>query len=524
MELFNVTGARRRLVKRGLLVLIIRVSNLKKLENLLKRKKFVVYGAGCGGCLLIENFCKAKDLLPIFITDKKFKKIEKFLGIPGLPLSNFESVAKTNKKLIVVVSISQHHILKEVLSYLRSLNLEKIIVLSFKCFWELEKKFYEEDVKFKLKSIDTKENINRNFSINENEKIFKNNFCLLHIGWIKAGSTSIQFSLVNVQKNSKYIYDRSNFFEYNNVIFLENDLKKIGWFPKFSNLFIIERRINFLTLVIKILKKAWQQNKNLIISSEHIPFLSYSNLIFLKALITKFFPNVCVFGYIREPYSFIPSCFQEWLKNKFLDFTELQRCYLGYKVHFEKFIKIFGKNNTILKKFDPKKFPNGDVVKDFCQFWGINLSNRSPVKINVSFPKEIVSLIYTLRKYSHSDKIYFFHVYFLTKLIIKDLLPDYEFTPFKISKEVIKPIVEANIEDVRWMEKVLGEPLIDEEALKEPEPDWVIKKEEDLLTLPDEVIEALRDYTNYKLSNTKPMPQQVAEMLYQILKENFPDL
>ncbi|NPA39726.1 MAG: hypothetical protein GXO57_04710, partial [Thermodesulfobacteria bacterium] len=177
----------------------------------------------------------------------------------------------------------------------------------------------------------------------------------------------------------------------------------------------------------------------------------------------------------------------------------------------------------LLKKFDPKKFPDGDVVKDFCQFWGITLSTKKTIKANISFPKEIVSLIYALRKYSNSDKIYPLHIYFLAKLI-KDLLPDYEFTPFKISKEVIKPIVEANIEDVRWMEKVLGEPLIHEEALKEPEPDWVIKKEEDLLTLPDEVIEALRDFTNYKLSNTKPIPQQVAEMLYQILKENFPDL
>lgn len=71
---------------------------------------------------------------------------------------------------------------------------------------------------------------------------------------------------------------------------------------------------------------------------------------------------------------------------------------------------------------------------------------------------------------------------------------------------------------------MLGEPLIDEEVLKEPEPPWVVKTEEDLLTVPDEVIEALRDYTGYKLSTTKPMPQQVAEMLYQILKENFPDV
>ena len=71
---------------------------------------------------------------------------------------------------------------------------------------------------------------------------------------------------------------------------------------------------------------------------------------------------------------------------------------------------------------------------------------------------------------------------------------------------------------------MLGEPLIDEEALKEPEPDWVVKTEEDLLTVPDEVVDALRNYTNYKLSNTKSMPQQVAEMLYQILKENFSDI
>ena len=201
---------------------------------------------------------------------------------------------------------------------------------------------------------------------------------------------------------------------------------------------------------------------------------------------------------------------------------DLNAIYFQYQT-FQKFFEVFGEKNVVLKKFDPKNFPDGCVVKDFCQTFGINLREQEIVRANVSLPKEVLNSIYILRKNYPKLNILPFHCYFLAKLI-KDLLPNYKFTPFKISKKVIKPIVEANIEDVRWMENVLGEPLINEEALKEPEPSWVVKTEEDLLTVPDKVVDALRNYTNYKLSNTKSMPQQVAEMLYQILKENFPDI
>ena len=114
-------------------------------------------------------------------------------------------------------------------------------------------------------------------------------------------------------------------------------------------------------------------------------------------------------------------------------------------------------------------------------------------------------------------------VRFLIDLLSKKILKDIKFNPFKLSKKLIKPIIEKNKDDIRWIEGKLGEPLIEESLLEEGEENYVIESEEDLLNIPPEVVERLRDYTNHP-DNNKPLQFQVAEMLLNILADNFPDI
>lgn len=226
---------------------------------------------------------------------------------------------------------------------------------------------------------------------------------------------------------------------------------------------------------------------------------------------------------LREPFGYISSGFQEILKNKPISLNQLWKIYPFYKKTFLKFYKIFGEENIILKKFAPERFPDGCVVKDFCQTLGISISKHRVIRANISWPKEVVSFIYILRKFEKNINIHPWQIQFLVELLFEEILKDVNLNPFKLSKKLIKPIVEKNRDDIRWIEGKLGEPLIEESLLEDEEEDYIIKSEEDLLNIPPEVVEKLRDYTNYP-DNNKPLHFQVAEMLLNILADNFPDI
>jgi len=496
----------------------------------LKNKKFMVYGAGWGGFCFIQNFCKPNNLFPYLVLDKKFKKEGKFLGIPAANPETYNFSTYEKKHSVVVIAIFKKTIVREVINFLKRKGIKRILILPPK--FRISIGYFQEKWNLKVfKNGIGKSEKNLKISFESErvqkrvEKVLKNfnNFILLHIGWEKTGSTSIQFSLWG-HKEKNFYYADGEIPDHNFLIFLEDYLEEHPWIKIILEEEKRKKKKEAIGLLIEVLKSINKAaGRVLILSGEGIPFLREESLKFFRQFFLKFYPEVVIYGYIREPFGFISSIFQEWLKVKFLNFFCIKNCYFSYKKFFAKFYKIFGEENVILKKFDTASFPGGCVVRDFCETWGIRLPKKRIVRVNESLPKEVVSCVYIFRKCFVLSNIQQIHVYFIASLL-RELLPNYFFTPFKISKEVIKPIVEENIEDVRWMESVLGEPLIDEEALKEPEPPWVVKTEEDLLTVPDEVVDALRNYTNYKLSNTKSIPQQVAEMLYQILKENFPDI
>ena len=49
------------------------IKSIEELKNILKDKNFILYGAGFGGYLFIEYFCKKYQIFPFYVLDKKFK-------------------------------------------------------------------------------------------------------------------------------------------------------------------------------------------------------------------------------------------------------------------------------------------------------------------------------------------------------------------------------------------------------------------------------------------------------------------
>ena len=173
---------------------IIKISTLSQLEIYLKGKKFAVYGAGWGGWLFTEYFIKPKNLFPQFFIDRKFKNIEdnkKFFNILGVSIENLLNI--DHSELYLVICIIQKEVINEIIKKLQKCNFKKVYVLSLQCFIELHKSFIKDFEIF------LKRRKNYNYTNLKSKEYFKqsfnSSFCLIHIGWGKTGSTSIQFNL-----------------------------------------------------------------------------------------------------------------------------------------------------------------------------------------------------------------------------------------------------------------------------------------------------------------------------------------
>ncbi len=327
---------------------------------------------------------------------------------------------------------------------------------------------------------------------------------ILHIGMHKTGTTSIQAYLY------KYLDDPN--FEYlkikglpewfpcvnhsgiittmlldfrnlrNNVFYKLRGLKEL----EIANLhkLLIENLINSL---------AKHSKPNLIISAESLSTVEKDELIFIKNFFSQFFTKTLIYGYVRSPKHCIEGLFSQELKAGFVDFKKLPSLYPKYKNRFQKFDEVYGSENVNLYKYDKSLFPDGDVVKDFCQKIGIANIPQVDVAANPSLSKEAASLLYIYRKYGEEFERSIDGAkengLFVSKLM------QLKGEKLRFSQKLIRPIIEENKEDVEWIEERLGVSIYDIDENGDG-----IEKEEDLLTVNKDTIEWLAGEVGVKIS------------------------
>lgn len=306
---------------------------------------------------------------------------------------------------------------------------------------------------------------------------------IIHIGMHKTGSSSIQRTLYKYLNDKRFTYvdlGSANHSSYISSLF-EKDIRKRdnrvnpGSNKKQLNASIKKRLIdNFTTL----------DDKVMIISGESIRKLSKKELIEFRNFLQRYFQHIQIVAYIRPPKGYMESAFQQIVKGG-ADHFNIEKIYPRYR-KFESFDEVFGRKNVELWKFDPKTFPAGDVVLDFCKRLDIQMNPEDVIKVNESVSKEVLSLLYIYSKYGTGYEIGSNVVRNNYRIINK--LSVIKGGKLRFSSSLIKPILEKNREEIEWMEKRLGESLA-ENTDASPED---IKSEEDLLAIDTETINILK--------------------------------
>lgn len=243
-----------------------------------------------------------------------------------------------------------------------------------------------------------------------------------------------------------------------------------------------------------------------VISAEVISTLEVSALTRLRDWLERRVDTIELVGYVRAPKGYMESELQQKVKAGRSRF-DLGSHYPGYQARFGKLEQVFGRERVQYWKFDPARFPNQDVVRDFAQRLSIAVPDSALQHANTSLTRNGLSLLYIYRKHgpgygSGSGSVE-------QNRQLQKTLREVGGPKLRLARAAVEPILTRNASDIAWMEERLGEPLA--EPLGEDEPQ-AIRSEDDLLRPSPEALAWLAERVGRRL----PDPAQAALRLVTI--------
>jgi hypothetical protein len=325
--------------------------------------------------------------------------------------------------------------------------------------------------------------------------------CIIHIGMHKTGTTSIQRSF-NGFEDAQFVYadvgGQANHSLAFYSLFSETPgnhhiHQSTGRSPGAVRHYINKIQADLDKSIVRA------GDRTLIVSGEDIGALSRQALETMKTYFAARFEQISIVGYVRPPAGWLTSSFQERVKVGRLTQLHAGTLYRNYTASLSKFDDIFGRDNVQLWKFDPKAFPEGCVVQDFCSRLRIEFSKSRIRRVNESLSREAVSLIYAYQKFGPTDeqrKMRGPQAMEFGKLIGGG--------KFRFSPELVQPILEANAIDIDWVETRLGQSVQDELG---PHLPGDVRSEEDLLQFDRASIEKLAHIVGRDASSVSTPPE-----------------
>ncbi|GAB6142402.1 hypothetical protein JCM14076_31310 [Methylosoma difficile] len=275
--------------------------------------------------------------------------------------------------------------------------------------------------------------------------------CIVHIGMHKSGSTSIQNSLDGFVSD-KHLYAKIGITPNHSLpiytLFAKNPEKHYLHRSHSRTPEIIKKYknecINDIENAIYLAEK-----RTVIISGEEINVLCEEEIILMRGFLYKYFDKVTVVAYVRPPSQYISSAFQQGVKDGSIKVFNIDKYYRSYRQLFEKFDKVFGKENVVLWEYNSKNFKNGCVVQDFCNKLEIILKSESIVRSNDSLSKDAVSLFYIYNKFCGKAS-------FQERLKLRGILSSISNQKFIFSNALISSVLLKNSQDIGWIEDRTG--------------------------------------------------------------------
>lgn len=330
---------------------------------------------------------------------------------------------------------------------------------------------------------------------------------ILHIGMPKTGTSSLQETLFNLGGVGELRYANLGVVNHGGVItsFFADDPhawrghRVAGRSP--------EEIKSYNQQTLTRLEAVCEAHGQQIISGEDIWHMSQTALIKLRDFFAKHFERIEVVGYARPPASFMASAFQQLVKNHGLARLRVEAYYPRYREKFEKFDRVFGRENVTLRLFDPGHLVGGDAVVDFCNLLGESISPEKIQRVNESLSLEATAVLFAYRREGPQYELYRGKARDNNALVAS--LVCFGAGKLRFADSLVAPVLEKNHDDIAWMEERLGQRIIDK-GLNDKE---AIASEAQLLEVASSQFDALQAYVNKQAEQAEPTPEQLARWI-----------
>lgn len=306
--------------------------------------------------------------------------------------------------------------------------------------------------------------------------------CWIHIGMPKTGTTSIQVNLAEAAGGAEWSFVSvggvPNMGQFMHAMFASrphefHSFVKLGRTPAE----MAEQGARLREELTAAIRSA--PGQNVIISGEAAVSIDRAGIFAMRDFLRPFFDEIRVIGYVRPPAGYKVSFFQQGLKQYGGAKFDLDAVKLKYRGKFEKFDEAFGRENVLLVKFDPARFPNQCIVADFCARIGITAPAPGSIRrINESLTREACGLLYAYRKFGPEYGVGE-NVIKENRRVVAPMLV-MQGAKFKLAGSLVAASIAREQEDVDWMEARLGESLAE---AAQPDDGSEVASEADLLTV-----------------------------------------
>lgn len=197
----------------------------------------------------------------------------------------------------------------------------------------------------------------------------------LHIGMKKTGTSSIQATFFKnrqrlLKHDINYLSINQNHSETIYPLFCEKP--HLYHMNKRAGIDTVRKAQRRNATIERTLTRELQSNRSsrFVISGEDLLLLRAAGVESLRTKLEPFVREFRVIVYVREPYSFINSAFQQRLRAGATYERLLRRPPLPRYYRIGNFIDAFGRERIDIRVFDVEKFPEGSLIADFLDALG----------------------------------------------------------------------------------------------------------------------------------------------------------
>lgn len=220
---------------------------------------------------------------------------------------------------------------------------------------------------------------------------------ILHAGMHKTGTTAIQsfLSSAAIEGATSFKWRSPNLS--NLFVLLFYDRPEAHWFFKQRQVGpeeLKKRRARQTANIVRQIEAS--HDEVFVFSAEIISVAAQRDLENCRDFFARWFDEISVFLYVRSPFAFATSMFQQSLKTGGL--AGLSDVLPKYRSKLEKLDTVFGAGNVHMRVFDGVAGTSGGVVDDFLSWTDLTADGETRVVSNESLSADATATLYLLRK------------------------------------------------------------------------------------------------------------------------------